>query len=48
LVHTLQGYPGGLFVIEQRVVEIEEDGPRAVSELHMFIIETDRLGRMVN
>ena len=42
-VHTLQCASRRLFVIEQCVVEIEENGPRTVSRLHMFIIETDRL-----
>jgi hypothetical protein len=35
-------------VIEQGIVEIEEDGARNVTRLHMSIIETVRLDRMVN
>ncbi len=48
LVHTRQRDPRGLFVIEQRVVEIEQHGPRGASWLHILIIETAGLGCMVN
>ena len=47
-VHAGQRGPRGLFVIEQRVVEIEEDRPRGVSSPHMSIIETVGRGCMVN
>jgi hypothetical protein len=47
-VHTLERTPRGLFVIEQGIVEIEEDGARNVTRLHRSIIETVGLSRMVN
>ena len=39
-VHTHQRGPRGVFVIEQRVVEIEQDDAGGVSGSHIFIIET--------
>jgi hypothetical protein len=47
-VHTGQRRARRLLVIEQRVVEIEQDGAHCVSVLHMPIIETASLGCMVN
>ena len=47
-VHTRQGHSRGLFVIEQRVVEIEEHGPGDMSRSHTFIIETTGRDCMVN
>ena len=48
LVHARQRDPRGLFVIEQRIVEIEQHGPGGASWLHILIIETAGLGCMVN
>jgi hypothetical protein len=47
-VHTGQRRSRRLLVIEQRVVEIKQDGVHCVSVLHMPIIETASRGCMVN
>jgi hypothetical protein len=47
-VHTSQRRARRLLVIEQRVVEIEQDGVHCGSVLHMSIIETASVGCMVN
>ncbi len=47
-VHAGQRGPRRLFVIEQRVVEIEQNRPWGVSPPHRSIIETVGRGCMVN
>jgi hypothetical protein len=48
LVHTHQRHPRRLFVIEQRIVEIEEHCPQGEWGRHILIIETAGLGCMLN
>ena len=43
-----QRRPRGMLMIEERIVEIEQDGAGDASGLHSFIIETACLGCMVN
>ncbi len=48
IVNVPQRVPRRLFVIEQRVIEIQEYDSRRVSSSHMSIIETAHRGCMVN